>query len=85
MKKLPLYACKCVLLLMAATLCSCQSYKPALALTTPVVKLYGLPKAMKVAKGTEIVTQDGTVVVPEDTILWSHGAYMEQLEKAMQP
>lgn len=40
-----------------------------------------MPQSLKVAKGAEIPTLDGIVVVPADTILWSHGAYMEQLER----
>ncbi len=38
---------------------------------------------MAVTKGTEIQTTAGIVVVPEDTVLWSHGAFTEQVERAL--
>lgn len=44
-----------------------------------------MPEAMKVAKGTEIVTLDGIVVVPYPTVIWSHAAMAKQLELATRP
>lgn len=43
-----------------------------------------MPEVMRVSKGTEINTLDGIFVVPEDTNLWSQGAYEKQLTKANQ-
>lgn len=43
-----------------------------------------MPEVIKVTKGTEINTIDGIVIVPEDTNLWSQGAYEKQLTKANQ-
>jgi len=38
---------------------------------------------MKVSAGAEIPTKDGIVIVPHDTILWSHGAYMKLLQNSL--
>lgn len=38
---------------------------------------------MKVKQGTEIPTEAGIVIVPADTILWSHGAYMKLLQNSL--
>lgn len=46
--------------------------------------LYGMPEVIQVQKGTSINTKSGTWVVPEDTNLWSQGAYEKQLTKANQ-
>jgi len=70
------------LLSVASIMVSCVSRQPSKT-TVSVPKLYGMPPSLKVKAGTEIPTQDGIVVVPADTILWSHGAYMEQLERAL--
>lgn len=45
--------------------------------------LYGMPDVIKVQKGASITTKDGTWIVPEDTNLWSQGAYEKQLERAV--
>lgn len=44
-----------------------------------------MPKVIQVNKGTKIETKDGILVVPEDTNLWSQGAYEEQLQRAIRP
>lgn len=72
-------------LLMLATLvllASCKTHSPT---TAEIVRLYALPPVLKVQAGTEIVTEDGIVVVPARTLLHSHGSYMEQVERAIRP
>lgn len=70
------------LLMLAMTAC-CTSCKTPTPTTSETQKLYGLPRSMAVLKGTEIQTTAGIVVVPEDTVLWSHGAFTEQVERAL--
>lgn len=65
-----------------ACLPSCKTRSPT---TSEIVRLYSLPPVLKVLKGTEIPTADGIVVVPADTILHSHGSYMEQVQRAIRP
>lgn len=72
------------MLLVMLTLLLLTSCKTSSKLVTPTVKLYGMPEVIKVTKGTEIKTVDGILVVPEDTNLWSQGAYEKQLTKANQ-
>lgn len=71
-----------LLLMLAMSGCST---KPAPVSVPPisVVKLYGMPEVIGVTKGTEISTTDGILVVPADTNLWSHGAYMKLLEETL--
>jgi hypothetical protein len=72
-------------LLMLATLVSLASCKTRSPTTSEIVRLYSLPPSIKVLKGTEIPTADGIVVVPADTLLHSHGSYMEQVQRAIRP
>lgn len=65
-----------------AFLVSCKTHSPT---TQEIVRLYALPPVLRVSKGAEIPTADGLVVVPEDTLLHSHGAYMEQVQRAIRP
>ena len=73
MKSLPL-------LTLAIALCL-----PACKTTTDnskqIARLYGLPSVLRVSKGTEILTTEGVVIVPEDTLLHSHGSFMEQVRR----
>lgn len=48
-------------------------------------KLYGVPDSMPVAKGAEIPTKNGIVVIPEDTYLWSSGAMKAQVLRNLNP
>lgn len=61
---------------------SCKTRSPK---TSEIVRLYSLPPVLKVLKGAEIPTADGVVVVPADTLLHSHGSYMEQVQRAIRP
>lgn len=73
---------KLLMLAMIACLASCKTRSP----TTPeIVRLYSLPPTLKVLKGAEIPTADGLVVVPADTLLHSHGSFMEQVQRAIRP
>lgn len=73
---------KLLMLAMISCLASCKTPSP----TTPeIVRLYSLPPTLKVLKGTEIPTADGLVVVPADTLLHSHGSFMEQVQRAIRP
>lgn len=72
------------LLLLAILFClvSCKTPSPK---TSEIVRLYSLPPVLRVSKGAEILTADGIVVVPADTLLHSHGSYMEQVQRAIRP
>ena len=72
-------------LLMLVTLFASPSCKTRSTTTKEIVRLYSLPPVLRVAKGTEIPTADGLIVVPADTLLHSHGSYMEQVERAIKP
>lgn len=72
-------------LLTLATLIVLPSCKTRSPTTSEIVRLYSLPPVLKVLKGTEIPTADGIVVVPADTLLHSHGSYMEQVQRAIRP
>lgn len=61
------------------------SCKTTTTTTAETQRLYSLPPVLKVHKGAMIPTADGVVVVPEDTLLHSHGSYMEQVERAIRP
>jgi len=72
------------LLMLGTLLClpSCKTPSP----TTPKIgRLYSLPPVLRVTKGTEIPTLDGIVIVQEDTLLHSHGSFMEQVQRAIRP
>ncbi len=73
-----------LLLMLATLLCNCSS-KISSPKSSEIVRLYSLPPVLKVTKGTEIRTADGIVIVPEDTLLHSHGSYMEQVQRAIRP
>lgn len=73
---------KLLTLVTIACLASCKTPSPT---TREIVRLYSLPPSIKVLKGTEIPTADGIVVVPADTLLHSHGSYMEQVQRAIRP
>ena len=77
MKSLPL-----LILAMLACLPSCKTHSPTIA---EIVRLYSLPPVLRVSKGTEIPTADGLVIVPADTLLHSHGAFMEQVQRSTRP
>lgn len=68
-------------LLTLATMLDLSSCKHPSPTPKEMQRLYGLPPSLFIVKGTEIPTRDGIYVAPQDTILWSHGAYMEQVEK----
>lgn len=70
------------MLLMLATLTSCESAKTPTTSIAQEQRLYGLPDAMPIAKGTEIRTKNGIVVAPEDTTVWSAGAMKKQVERS---
>ena len=72
-------------LLMLATLACLASCKTPSPTTAETVRLYSLPPVLKVQAGSEILTADGIVVVPADTLLHSHGSYLEQVERAIRP
>ena len=72
-------------LLILATLAASPSCKTHLPTTKEIARLYSLPPVLRVVKGAEIPTADGVIVVPEDTLLHSHGSYMEQVERAVRP
>jgi hypothetical protein len=80
-----LSAMKSFKLLMLATLVVLPSCKTASPKTSEIVRLYSLPPVLRVSKGAEIPTADGIVVVPADTLLHSHGSYMEQVQRAIRP
>jgi len=61
---------------------SCKTHSPT---TAEIVRLYALPPVLRVSKGTEILTDDGLVIVPADTLLHSHGEFMEQVQRAVRP
>lgn len=84
-KNLDAYEMKFAKLLILATLFTFPSCKTSSPKTPEIVRLYSLPPILRVAKGTEIPTVDGLVVVPADTLLHSHGSYMEQVERAIRP
>lgn len=73
-----------LLLMLPMSGCSTKS-EPVSVQPIPAVRLYGVPEAMKVRKGAEIPTEDGIVVVPADTVLWSHGYVMKLLEQTSRP
>jgi hypothetical protein len=73
---------KLLILVTTACLASCKTPSPT---TSEIVRLYSLPPVLRVSKGAEIPTADGIVVVPEDTLLHSHGSYMEQVQRAIRP
>jgi hypothetical protein len=73
---------KLLTLAILAFLASCKTASPK---TSEIVRLYSLPPVLRVSKGTEITTTDGIVVVPADTLLHSHGSYMEQVQRAIRP
>lgn len=79
------YAMKYLLLLMLGMLAFSVSCKTRSPTTAEIVRLYSLPPVLKIHAGTEIVTADGVVVVPVETLLHSHGSYMEQVERALRP
>lgn len=72
------------LLMLAMIVCvpSCKTPTPT---TKEIVRLYSLPPVLKIQKGAEIPTADGVIVAPEDTLLHSHGSYMEQVQRALHP
>ncbi len=72
-------------LLMLATIVCLASCKTPSPTTREIVRLYSLPPVLRVSKGAEIPTADGIVVVPADTLLHSHGSYMEQVQRATRP
>ena len=76
---------KAAKLLILATLFAFPSCKTNSSKTPEIVRLYSLPPVLRVVKGTEIPTMDGLIVVPADTLLHSHGSYMEQVERAIRP
>lgn len=78
-------AMKSLKLLTLAILVYSPSCKTHLPTTQEIVRLYSLPPVLRVSKGAEIPTVDGIVVVPEDTLLHSHGSYMEQVQRAIRP
>lgn len=80
-----LYAMKPSMLLMLVTLACLASCKTPSPTTKEIVRLYALPPVLKVQKGAMIPTADGVVVVPEDTLLHSHGSFMEQVQRAVRP
>jgi hypothetical protein len=61
---------------------SCKTPSPT---TSEIARLYSLPPVLRVSKGSEIPTADGIIVVPADTLLHSHGSYMEQVQRAIRP
>lgn len=67
-------------MLVIPALAGCKTSTPT---PVPTLRLYGLPPVMEVLKGTEIPTRAGIVVVPEDTLLHSHGAYLEQVQRSV--
>ncbi len=73
---------KLLTLAILVALPSCKTRSPT---TAEIVRLYSLPPVLKVLKGAEIPTADGVVVVPADTLLHSHGSYMEQVQRAIRP
>ena len=73
---------KLLILVILACLVNC---KTTTTTTAETQRLYSLPPVLKVSKGAMIPTVDGVVVVPEDTLLHSHGSYMEQVERALRP
>ena len=73
---------KLLILATLAALPSCKTHSPT---TKEIARLYSLPPVLRVVKGAEIPTADGVVVVPVDTLLHSHGSYMEQVERAVKP
>lgn len=76
---------KAAKLLTLVTLFAFPSCKTSSPKTPEIVRLYSMPPVLKVQKGTEIPTADGLVIVPADTLLHSHGSYMEQMERAIRP
>ena len=72
-------------LLMLATLAALPSCKTHSPTTKEIVRLYSLPPVLKVHKGAMIPTADGVVVVPDDTLLHSHGSFMDQVQRAIRP
>lgn len=73
---------KLLMLVALACLVSCKTPSPT---TQEIMRLYSLPPVLKVHKGAMIPTADGVVVVPEDTLLHSHGSFMEQVQRAVRP
>ena len=73
---------KPLMLAILVALPNCKTHSPK---TSEIVRLYSLPPVLKVLKGAEIPTADGLVVVPADTLLHSHGSYMEQVQRAIRP
>jgi hypothetical protein len=73
---------KPLMLAILVSLASCKTPSPT---TQEIVRLYSLPPVLKVVKGAEIPTVDGLVIVPEDTLLHSHGSFMEQVQRAIRP
>ena len=71
-----------LMLVILASLVSCKTTSPT---TKQIVRLYSLPPVLRVQKGAEIPTADGVVVVPADTLLHSHGSFMEQVQRAIRP
>lgn len=63
--------------------------KSSSKITSPTVsetqRLYSLPPSFEVEKGTIIQSKYGAIVVPSDQRLYSQGAYMEQVERAIRP
>jgi len=83
--KLEIYDMKSSRLLIVVILACLPSCKTPSPTTKETVRLYSLPPVLKVLKGTEIVTADGIVVVPADTLLHGHGSFMEQVERGNRP
>lgn len=79
------YAMKFFKLLTLAMLLCSPSCKTPTPTTKEIVRLYSLPPVLRIQKGAEIPTADGVVVAPEDTLLHSHGSYMEQVQRAIRP
>ncbi len=73
-----------LLLMLGITSCNSSS-KISSPKSSEIVRLYSLPPVLKIQKGAEIPTADGIVVAPEDTLLHSHGSYMEQVQRAIRP